>query len=59
MAGKPNFDRPKSGKETVSGFAKMQMGHRRTRDQIKRIQAENAERTSTGKPRHSGHAQRP
>jgi hypothetical protein len=37
----------------------MQMGHRRTRDQIKRIQAENAERTSTGKPRHSGHAPRP
>jgi hypothetical protein len=30
----------------------MQMNHRRTREEIKRIQAEAAERAATGKPAH-------
>ena len=43
MASKPNFDRPRSSKASRSGFEKMQMGHRRTREQIQRIQVEHAD----------------
>ena len=58
MASKPNFDRPKSSKASRSGFEKMQMSHRRTREQIQRIQVERAERATTGKPKHIEHVRR-
>jgi hypothetical protein len=44
--------RPKSSKESRTGFAKMQMSNERTRKDIKRIIAERAKRTETGKPHH-------
>jgi len=55
MARKPMTDRQhKSPKAVRSGFEKMQMNHRRTRAQIRRIQTEAAERVATGKPVHAG-----
>ena len=58
MAVKPTMSRPKIGKAVRTGFEKMQMNHRRTSQQIRRIQAEAAERNATGKPLHRGFAQR-
>jgi hypothetical protein len=43
---------PTSSKGGRTGFAKMQMGHQRTRKEIERIHLERAKRTETGKPRH-------
>jgi len=43
--------RPSAGK-SQSGFDKMQMNHRRTREQIQRIRTEEAGRVATGKPVH-------
>lgn len=43
---------PKSSKASRTGFAKMQMSHERLRKDIKRIFAERAKRTETGKPHH-------
>jgi len=55
MARKPMSDRQhKAPKAVRSGFEKMQMNHRRTRAQIRRIQTEAAERVATGKPVHVG-----
>jgi hypothetical protein len=55
MARKPMTDRQhKSPKAVRSGFEKMQMNHRRTRELIRRIQTEAAERLATGKPVHVG-----
>lgn len=52
MAKPPVEHRSRASKQVRSGFEKMQMNHRRTREEIKRIRAEAAERTATGKPVH-------
>ena len=53
MVRKPQTaQRTKSSKESRTGFAKMQMSHERLRKDIKRILAERAKRTETGKPHH-------
>jgi hypothetical protein len=44
--------RPSGGRTTRSGFDKMQMNHRRTREQIERLKSEAAKRNATGKPVH-------
>jgi len=54
MARPTSSERPKpsSGRISRSGFDKMQMNHRRTREQIERIKNEQASRSATGKPVH-------
>lgn len=54
MPYKPTSERPRSAAVARTGFAKMQMSHRRTQKQIQRINAEAAERRATGKPLHGG-----
>jgi hypothetical protein len=44
--------RPRSAKSSHTGVEKMRMSNERTRKDIKRILAERAERTQTGKPHH-------
>jgi hypothetical protein len=54
MARPASSDRPNSasGRISRSGFDKMQMNHRRTREQIERIKTEQASRNATGRPVH-------
>jgi hypothetical protein len=53
MARPANSEKPKpSAGRSRSGFDKMQMNHRRTREQIQRIRTEEAGRVATGKPVH-------
>jgi hypothetical protein len=58
MAVKSSMSKPKIGKAVRTGFEKMQMSHRRTAQQIRRIQLEAAERAATGKPVHRVFASR-
>jgi hypothetical protein len=54
MARPANSEKPRAsaGRKSRSGFDKMQMNHRRTREQIQRIRTEEAGRAATGKPVH-------
>jgi hypothetical protein len=54
MARPASSERPKSasGKISRSGFDKMQMNHRRTREQIERLKLEAANRNASGRPVH-------
>ena len=59
MARKPQMAHaPRSSKASHTGFQKMQMSNERTRKDIKRILAERAKRTETGKPKHDPPAYR-
>jgi hypothetical protein len=52
MVDKPQAHNPKSSKESRIGFEKVKLGNENTRKAIKRILAERAKRTETGKPHH-------
>jgi hypothetical protein len=53
MPRKPNAEyRSSSSKNILTGFDKMQLSHRRTRNEIRRIKFEQAKRAETGKPHH-------
>ena len=54
MARAANSEKSKAAasRKSHSGFDKMQMNHRRTREQIQRLKDEEAARIASGKPVH-------
>ena len=53
MAHKHTSDRSKPSKDVRTTSEKIRMSHERTRKQIRRIEAENADQVATGRPLHA------